>query len=785
MLRQPNFLLIFLFSILSAGAAFGDTNLALHKSYTLYPKPNYPLCTDDLDVIQLTDGEVYDSYWEKKSTVGWQHSSTVTIVIDLLGITRIDQVTVNSTGGGSAGVEFPEFIAVFLSKDGKQYSFGGMVDGRQLSVGENTEPKRIAHVFVIDNLDAEGRFVKVIVRPKGHLFFCDEIKVIQKEKGTETKWAPRKTLVQFKNDEELLNAVEDYRQLKENIAEVNNVLNNYKKKFSDEFFNNIFSKLEKLAAKLKSNEICSPETFSLLRMEEGAIRAEIYQEIYKKPFVCIAANPMQILYEKDFLFPTDSRQEHVDIQLWQGEHESAAVNVVNCSQEPLNIAVSVSPLMNSNGVSIDSNKTFTLRKAVYINVMGHGSIADPLVLQGEKPFQLQPGRTVQIWLDVFNPQLNAGDYTSALAVNAQSVRLQTIPIYIKVAPIVFPREVALNSCTWAYPEILEITKDIMQEAARDFEEHYNNVFVVHPGNLPHGKKVGQTFRTSDFSKLDKILDINRQARIYLILGMDSIRDDFGEPMSPSWKTNFSQWLIQLVQHLKDKGIGYERFAFYPYDEKLGDEFYQLAELVKKTDPNVKIYANSAGKDYLDFERFVKLIDIWCFDENDSLKYPDRIKLLKSFGKEVWTYNADSAPAKAADPLGFYRLMPWRAFKRGQTGIGFWVYSYVTKGRYMGWDDTMNPELCYDVVYGAAGSPVDTLGEKIIPSRRWQAWREGIEDYQYLYELQNKINTIKNTNPTKATEMQQTLDKQVDRVLNNTTNPTIVYEARGIITSLLK
>ena len=69
--------------------------------------------------------------------------------------------------------------------------------------------------------------------------------------------------------------------------------------------------------------------------------------------------------------------------------------------------------------------------------------------------------------------------------------------------------------------------------------------------------------------------------------------------------------MQLVEHLKHNGIGYDRFALYPYDEYIGDDFYDLARLIKEIDPRIKIFANSYGKGPREFKRLKDLVDIWC------------------------------------------------------------------------------------------------------------------------------------------------------------------------------
>ena len=75
-------------------------------------------------------------------------------------------------------------------------------------------------------------------------------------------------------------------------------------------------------------------------------------------------------------------------------------------------------------------------------------------------------------------------------------------------------------------------------------------------------------------------------------------------------------------------------------------------------------------------------------------------------------------------------------------------------------------------------------QKSVFSRRWQAWREGVEDYQYLYELQQAINKIRTKDPVAADKAQKTLDYQVNRVLSSQRDSDVVYDAREIVSDTL-
>ncbi len=788
------FLILFLWG-LCAGAVNAEVNLALNKSYTILPKPDYKLCTDGLDNVQLTDGKAYGSDWFSKSTVGWNGMATVPeITIDLEKKSAIDQIRVHSIGGGAALVEYPAFIVVLVSEDGENFGFAGLIENNDLPTGRSGPAGKIPHTFVIKGLKTEGRFVKALMRPgRSRHLFLDEIEVIAPAGPTTVRAADK--LRQFNDSRQLVSIIENQLQLKEKIATTIETVDQCRSKVGVNFYKGIPSELEQFAANFAQPiyELFSAEKSLGFSKKLGIIRAKIYREIYKKPYVCVPANPTEVLKESDMPISETVQDLELNVELWQGEYESAAINIINCTDKTMSLYVSVSPLTDPGGNSVDSKGMFTVRRGVFVNAACVGSIADALVLQRNHPFVLQPGELTQIWLTIFNPTLTSGNYKGSIAVatvsEGKELPVETVPVNIDVPGIRFPRTITLNSCCWAYPDVAAETKNSLVETMQDLNKHYTNVIVAHGNqNLPFPKKrlVGtKSVIKLDYSDIDRLIQMNNYARTYLFFfnfNWKSKYELFGEWMTPAWKKNFSLWLRNWVEHLKETGIGYDKFAMYPFDETLGDEFYELAGLIKSIDPKIRIYANSFGKGPADFMRFKNLIDIWCLRDVYCIQHPNWLAAIKGFGKEVWTYEA-KGPGKANHPYSYYRLLPWRAFKQGQTGAGFWTYvDYYKK---QGWDDTGSLYGYYGVIYGSCiQKQVDTLGENIVPSRRWEAWREGIEDYQYLYELQKAIDLVRSSNPLKAREAQQILDAQVDYVLKRPDNCDAVYQARRDITAAL-
>jgi hypothetical protein len=771
-----------------ASLADAKINLALYKSYTLSPKPNYPLCTDKSDVIQLTDGRTSGSQWTDKSTVGWQKAEpAVEIVIDLGEKSIIYKVLLHTIGGGFADVEFPEFIAVLLSDDGREFRLAGLVSSKDLEKVRACGYRGVPRTMSIRDINAPGRYVKFIIRPKWRYVFLDEVEISGDSLPAARNIELRNDLEVFTSSEELLKRIYGYLQLRENAAAALKSIKKNRSKLSGQFSEKMLSELERQAQKADT-----PTKLLAIKEQVRKTRAGIYKAVYDKPFVCMSANPMEMVFEKD-MFLGESAKD-ISVQMWQNEYESAAFNIINCSDEAMSMAVSISPLLAPAGKKIDSNRTFTVRRAIYVKGSTVGSIADALVLQAERPFNLQPGELTQIWLTIFNPMLTAGSYKgrvgiSAKTANGQNLPIETIPINIEVQKLKFPENVALNTCNWAYYKVASAA-----EMAEDLRNHHINVYTIPPQDLPFLRFSSDrpgVIRKPNFTNLDKALQCHNYAGTYLLcLDFNRNRKDYGrfgrvEWMTPEWKAVFSQWLRNLVTHLKDAGVRYDKFALYPFDESLCDEFYKLAKLIKATDPKVRIYTNSFGRGPKEFVRFRGLIDIWCLQDSHCMRRPQWLEQIKGFGKQVWTYEC-LRPAKAKDPYSYYRLMPWRAFKRGQTGAGFWIYyhGFNFQTSTVPWDDTLKPQGFSGVVYGSRGSPVGRLAENIVPSRRWEAWREGVEDYQYLYELQQEINKIRQKDPATANKAQKTLDRQVSRVLNNRHDRKIVYETREILSDTL-
>lgn len=166
-----------------------EQNIALGARYTLDPAPNYALCTDPEDSIQLTDGKRTYTHaepriWAHKGTVGWNTLGTIPVItIDLGSVQKIAGVSY-CTGAGAGGVYWPRAVFVLVSNDQQTWKVAG--DLVQLDPNAKIHSNSAAHGtpsihrYFSDQIKASGRYIALAIQPqpaKANYVFCDEIEI--------------------------------------------------------------------------------------------------------------------------------------------------------------------------------------------------------------------------------------------------------------------------------------------------------------------------------------------------------------------------------------------------------------------------------------------------------------------------------------------------------------------------------------------------------------------------------------------------------------------------------
>ena len=228
--------------------------------------------------------------------------------------------------------------------------------------------------------------------------------------------------------------------------------------------------------------------------------------------------------------------------------------------------------------------------------------------------------------------------------------------------------------------------------------------------------------------------------------------------SPQYDILFGSYVKQLQDHLQQKGWLDKAFLYW-YDEPTPEVYGKITEmgdLIHRYAPKLKWMLTEQPGPELE-----KSVDIFCPILN--LYDHETATGLQKQGKEVWWYicTGPKAPyvGEFIDRPGIEpRLWLWQTWKNKVQGILIWATVYWTsKVAYP--DSLQNPWKDPESWSTTGGKWGNGDGRFLYPpqrdpntdkspnmdapinSIRWEALRDGIEDYEYLWTLQQQVNQM--------------------------------------------
>ena len=536
---------------------------------------------------------------------------------------------------------------------------------------------------------------------------------------------------------------------------------------------------------------------NVLRTYKALSREEVlkrWQGLFpKRKYVCWEKSPWEKLSRLNA--PPDSVKEcrKLRVAMGENEYESASFVLSNLSKEELSFEVST----KGSGVPV------ILREAVWVTSYGGNEVNDALpLLEGD--VRIPSGESREIWMTFHSKGVKAGDYKTEVEVKPEGSPGHPVELKVKVYPVSLPDEKPIYTQYWDYltPFWGGARPELYKAYVADMKSHYVNVAIVHSGTIelkfdPDGNV------KKDFARLAPTLDCYRMLDPEIILlswatstYLENTPDTFKgkwEFLSDEWKVYVGEWLTALVAFLKEKGWGYDRFAMYPYDEILGMKVYEVCKFIKETDPKIQVYVN-AGSNMEEVERIEPYIDIWSpsvhsFMPSYGMNMEERevvAEYLRGKGRSFWTYMnpPGGGNPKEASPYRDYRVAVWRAWNLGARGFGYWIYKYKTH-----WNSHKHVDMYnYAVVYLADAEdapPGISKKEKVVTGKRWEATREGVEDYVYLYMLREAVEQAGSGADTWALKQGgELLAERPGRVLSDVHNEELADLAKEEILKVL-
>ncbi|MCK5458125.1 MAG: hypothetical protein KAI45_13435, partial [Melioribacteraceae bacterium] len=411
---------------------------------------------------------------------------------------------------------------------------------------------------------------------------------------------------------------------------------------------------------------------------------------------------------------------------FQGEYESAAVNVFNFSGSARTLHVGFSEFSGpEEKLSVSTDDVFTLCETIDVPTQDATRSADALPELNAGDLLVIPaweGR--QLWIKINSTNLTPGIWKAKIHLKSLDVQFveTEVELNIKIWDVPFPKEQPLSLCNWSGTSKPEGT-------FTDQISHGVNVFTqTIPAKIVFNESGEIT--DIDWSDHDAFMESQAAKGTLLFHSLVSISGS-SSAFSPAWLKAYRIFIPQWIKHLKELGYGYDNFAFYPVDEpglengKKVNQFMKWAKLVRDIDPSIRIYANPAEqitKDQL--KEMNPYVDIWT--PHQTHLFPKKeLNYIQSTNGLLWNYEC-LENAKNLSPLGYYRGQAWMSWSYGHTGIGFYTY-------YQGRNFWFQPEsgFEYAMIYEGKG---------VVTSKRWEAVRDGVEDYTLLYALKNAIDT---------------------------------------------
>ncbi|RNC70422.1 MAG: DUF4091 domain-containing protein [Desulfuromonadales bacterium] len=685
---------VFIYSLIALiNLSYSASNIALNKRYTVSPIQNYQLSALLTDNTTLTDGKYSSGYfWTQKSTVGWKGEKRIEILIDLESISDIGRLTFNTARGQGADVYFPAHVYAFIGSGMDDFKYVGDI----VKSPDNTPGIYKVKKFELAGINARGRYLLLEIIPRGYFAFCDEIEVFPgNSASTYAGNMDREAVQNFTRQLERLDIEKEF------LSGLLDGLISKSKGFkrSDKHCAEIRQDIDALSGLGDSGAI---ET-AIFALRGEALRARFPG----RQFLQESINPWAPM--SPIPVPNDKPLQDLALTIPLGGYDHAAFVVTNLKKIPQEVTVQPDRMAKeAPGLAVYG--------VPFVKSAAMEYVADPLVPANGR-FTLRPGESRMVFLTAHGEYPGRWRSTVKVGVGAD---VSSVPLDLHVANVALPSEFSLNSINWGYLDFKPI-KARRSDAVNDLVAHHTNVAVIPAWHIPFSPQVAprDLMRMEEYQRLS-----NGASKVLYFFNFNEERhltvNGKYRFMSHEWKKWFKEFYPRLVKSAARAGFTEEQLYLYPFDEMHGqdvDRFVAFASWARKEIPSIKFYGTLERKEAL---KSLPYLDIAQVIDRDEL-----FEEARNSKKEIWIYGA-ADKTKSLSPYAYYRLMSWKAFYLGFKGAGFWNYADTGSGENPGsaWDDFDGNRPDFAVIYeGKNGG--------IVSSRRWEAWRMGVEDYELL------------------------------------------------------
>ena len=396
---------------------------------------------------------------------------------------------------------------------------------------------------------------------------------------------------------------------------------------------------------------------------------------------------------------------------------------------------------------------------------------DPLLPTHQ--FRLQAGMTQPIWITFSIPSdAPAGDYAGRVRLLAGEQPIAEYPLEVRVWDFRLPDESHLAAIydvrygpggagLWGkslddlYPEIIRMM------ASRRL--------------CPDAIRPGPRFWLEDGQVRADFTEYDRAARVYFdelrfpvaYTPWDFYLFGWGHPpksilgqapyegqspfesadrsrLRPEYRRVYQQMLRLYWDHLRRQGWDRKVVLYIsdePFDrqEPIREQMKALCQMIHEVDPEIPIYS-STWHHVPDWDGS---LDVWGIGHDGRVPVA-KMQQLREDGKRIW-FTTDGQMCTDTPYCAIERLLPHYCFQYGAEAYEFWGVSWLTYNPFeYGWHayihQSSEPGRSYWIRYpngdGFLLYPGAAVGyEGIVSSVRFEQAREGVEDYEYLRQLE--------------------------------------------------
>jgi len=386
---------------------------------------------------------------------------------------------------------------------------------------------------------------------------------------------------------------------------------------------------------------------------------------------------------------------------------------------------------------------------------------DPLL--PAEPVEVPAGQTQPLWVTVHVPrEAAAGRYTGSLAVRWEGGQ-KAVDLALTVWPFAIPEEQHLSFTNWISPDALakrygmapysDAFFEMLARYARAAAEHHQNILWVSLGLVGLAQRPDGAF-DFDWATFDRWIEVvtgNGCGRLIEIqplghwkdgnwenteIGLSGygVKTAAGETKTLPAEEVLPKLLPALEQHLQARGW-LDRTLIHIADEPA---VHHVASYDEKSDYVHSLAPHLRRIDAIEAPDFSGHLEIWVPKLNHLYNWLPHYERARDAGAEVWFYTCCHPmgvfPNRFLDlPLIKTRILQWYNWRFGLSGYLHWGLNF--------WDDdplhsTGSPGLppgdCW-IVYPGPEGPLSSL--------RWEALRDGFEDYEYLWLLANRTREV--------------------------------------------